>query len=290
MPELPEVETIKRGLNRKAKGKKIKKLWTDHAKMVKGLSFSQLEKEIKNAHIIKVTRRAKNLLLELSNGSSLWIHLKMTGHLLLKPKNPTSKEIEFFEKDKFNAYIHFIFYFTDGSRLDFSDLRKFGKIKLIKARVNEILKNSSKYGLDKIGPEPLLKKFSSQKLQEIISGSNRAIKIVLMDQALIAGIGNIYASEILFSARINPLRRAKTIKWNEIQRLHRSIKKILTKAIKLKGTSVNDYRDLSGEKGNFQKMLKVYQRAGKKCRRCGKVIKRIKQGQRSTFYCPHCQR
>jgi len=106
----------------------------------------------------------------------------------------------------------------------------------------------------------------------------------------ITGIGNIYASEILFSARINPLRRAKTIKWNEIQRLHRSIKKILTKAIKLKGTSVNDYRDLSGEKGNFQKMLKVYQRAGKKCRRCGKVIKRIKQGQRSTFYCPHCQR
>ncbi|MEA3273291.1 MAG: bifunctional DNA-formamidopyrimidine glycosylase/DNA-(apurinic or apyrimidinic site) lyase [Patescibacteria group bacterium] len=290
MPELPEVETIKRGLNRKAKGKKIKKLWTDHAKMVKGLSFSQLEREIKNTRIVKISRRAKNLLLELSNGNSLWIHLKMTGHLLFKSKNPTLKELEFLEKDKFNAYIHFTFYFNDGSQLDFSDLRKFGRIKLIKAKINEILKHPDKYGLAKIGQEPLLKKFSSQKLQEILNGNNRVIKIVLMDQSLIAGIGNIYASEILFNAKINPRRRAETIKQDEVKRLHRSMVNLLTKAIKFKGTSVNDYRSLSGEKGNFQKMLKVYQKTGKKCHRCGKIIKRIKQGQRSTFYCSHCQR
>ncbi len=290
MPELPEVETIKRELNGRIKGKKIKKLWTDHSKMVKGVSFNRLEKEIKEAEIIKITRRAKNLFFELSNGKSLWIHLKMTGHLLFKSKNPTPQELNSLEGDRFNSYIHFIFYFTDGSQIAFSDLRKFGKIRLIKAKTREILKDPKKYGLEENGPEPLLKRFSAEKLEEILQKKNKAIKLVLMDQSLIAGIGNIYASEILFDAKINPIRKANKLTKKEIKKLYVSIKKVLARAVKMKGSSVNDYRDLSGKKGKFQELLKVYGKTGKKCSSCGKIIKRIKQGQRSTFFCPCCQK
>jgi formamidopyrimidine-DNA glycosylase len=290
MPELPEVETIKRELNRKIKGKTLEKLWTDHPKMVRDTSFDKLEKEVQKAKIVKVFRRAKNLFLELSNGKSLWIHLKMTGHLLFKSKNPTLRELNFLEKDRFNSYIHFIFHFTDGSQVAFSDLRKFGRIKLIKAKISEILKDPKKYGLEKNGPEPLSKKFSVQKLREILKKRNKAIKLILMDQSLLAGIGNIYASEILFHAKIKPTRKAGKLTKKEIKKLYISIKKILTRAIKNKGSSVNDYRDLSGKKGKFQNLLKVYGRTGKKCYSCGRIIKRIKQGQRSTFFCPCCQK
>ena len=302
MPELPEVETIKNDLAKKLCGKTIKKIWTDHQKMlgwvkvgeikksVKPLKAKVLEDKIKKTKIVKLGRRAKNLLVELSSEETLWIHLKMTGHLLFKPKKSTKAQPKAFEEDSYNGYIHFIFYFTDGSQLDFSDLRKFARIRLIPGKINKIMKEPEKYGLGKLGPEPLTAEFSLTKLKELLAGKRKPIKLVLMEQPVIAGIGNIYASEILFDAGISPLRLAGELKPAELKKLHQSIIRILKLAVKLRGTSVSDFRDTAGLKGQFGQALQVYKRDGKTCNRCNQSIKRIKQGQRSTFYCPGCQK
>ena len=142
----------------------------------------------------------------------------------------------------------------------------------------------------KLGPEPLSRGFTLEKFQEILEKARGGIKKALMDQEKIAGIGNIYADEILFEAKISPLREAMEIKPAEIKILYQAIKKILTKAIKAKGTSVSDYRRPSGKEGNFQKFLQVYRRAGKPCFRCGEKIQRLKLSGRSAHFCPHCQK
>ena len=287
MPELPEVQTIISDLNKKIKGDVIVDFWSDWKKSIK-MPFDKFGKEIKGKKILNASRIGKNILINLSGGKTIYIHLKMTGHLLVKfpisnfqfPKNKKN----YFD-DKVNQYIHHIFYLKSGRTLEFSDLRKFGKIILFDTNKIEESKEIRSLGIDAMSES-----FTFEKLGEILDGKKTKIKLLLMDQSKIAGIGNIYASEILFEAGILPTRPADKIDKEERKKLYKSIKKVFNKAVELRGTSDSDYRDTSGAPGKFQEVLKVYRRTGKKCQRCGTMVQREKIGQRGTFYCPKCQK
>ncbi len=305
MPELPEVETIKNDLAAKIKGKEIsdvKILWRG-ALNISAKKFVQL---IKNAKILNISRRAKILILTLSNNYSLLVHLKMTGQLLCEsgiknyssfapPSSKTSnghskatadKKSRIIIKNPLYKYARVIFFFTDKSILAFNDLRKFGYVKIIpQGKVQDFI-NSEKFG-----PEPLEKDFTLKKFNEIVKKyPRRRIKQDLMDQAAIAGIGNIYADEICFYAKVSPLKSADKLSDEEIKKLFEGIRKILACAIKLRGTSVDNYVDSTGQKGNYAKELKVYGRENEKCFRCDGKIKRVKLGGRSSYFCPRCQK
>lgn len=266
MPELPEVETIKRQLNKRIKGKKISRVDVGLPKIIFG-------KIAKGAKIIDLFRRGKLLILELSKGNFIVHHLKLTGQLIYK--------------GKINKHTHLIYYFTDKTHLVYNDLRQFGYVKVFKDKesLNQFLEK------EELGPEPLEKDFTFDKFKKLLNQRKRAqIKPLLMNQKFIAGIGNIYASEILFFARVLPTRIVKSLKPKEIEGIYQGIKKILFLAIRVKGTSASDYLDAYGKKGGFMPLAKVYQREKQPCPVCGTKVKRIKIGQRSSFFCPKCQK
>jgi len=290
MPELPEVETTVRGLRKKVLNRTFLDLWTDVPKIIKKpKSFKEFKKTIKNKKIIKVWRRAKNIIIDLSQGYSLLIHQKLTGHLLFgKWEFKNKKWIPVAKgplNDPFNRFIHLIFFLDNKKMLALSDLRKFAKIELWNTK--ELL-NSSEF--KKIGPEPLEKSFSFKKFKERLKNKKGRIKQILMNQEVIAGIGNIYSDEALWKAKIYPLKKVSELKEKELKMLYRTIKDVLKKGIKLGGESISDYRNIEGRKGNFERERSVYRREGKKCPRCSAKIKRIKIGNRSSYFCPKCQK
>jgi len=320
MPELPEVETIVSDLNKKIKGHIVADFWSDWPKAIKGKSLEVFRKEIKGRKILGTRRLGKNIFIDLSGNKTLYIHLKMTGHLLIKFKIQNSKsqtnsirqpadkipnsKLDYFS-DRVNQYVHHIWKLKAKSEklkakektLEFSDVRKFAKIVLDDTEKINNLPEIKKLGVDAMSPQFTLKKFKEilkphprpllNKERGIV---NRSIGIVLMEQELIAGIGNIYRSEILFESGIFPQRKIKSLKNEEKKKIYKNIIKVLKKAIKMRGTSDSDYRDTSGAPGNFQKVMKVYRHTGKKCGKCDTIIKRIILGQRSAFYCPRCQK
>lgn len=274
MPELPEVQTIVLYLASHLVGKKISSV-----EILKPKSFVGKKEEIIGTVIKKVERRAKLIVISLSNNKTLLIHLKMSGQLIYESRITNN------ELNK-NKYKRVVINFTDKSQLIFNDLRIFGWIKVINS-----LKVQGFNGL-KLGPEPFSKEFTVEYLQKVFSKTRRPIKLVLMDQEKIAGIGNIYANEILFDAGIRPDKPAQQLNNLTIKQLRNSILKILKKAIKYKGSSAADeqYIQANGEKGSYQKHFLVYQRDGEKCKRCGGEVKRTKLGGRGTFWCPKCQK
>ncbi|HBB37379.1 MAG TPA: hypothetical protein DEB07_05840 [Candidatus Moranbacteria bacterium] len=287
MPELPEVQTIVDDLNQKIKGDTVIGFWSDWKKSVK-MPLDKFKKGIKDREILAAKRVGKNIFIDLSGGKTIYIHLKMTGHLLVKRKTQSSKrkvkEKDYFD-EKVNQYIHHVFFLKSGRTLEFSDLRKFGKIILADTdKIDEIKEIGS------LGVDAMSQGFTLNKLDEILDNRKTKIKMLLMDQSKIAGIGNIYVSEILFEAGILPSRPADTLSGEERRKLYNAIKKILKKATKLRGTSDSDYRDTAGAPGKFQEVLKVYRRAGKRCSRCDTIVLREKMGQRGTFFCPACQK
>lgn len=278
MPELPEVETIKNQLKNKIKLKTIKKIEVKLSKMVKNTSVVFFKKKVVGTKIKNIERRAKLLIIHLDNGYSLVIHLKLSGQLVYYPRSEQKKE----------KYTHLIYYFSDNSCLCHNDLRQFGYVKLTKT-----INLESFFHQLNLGPEPLAKNFTLKKFKELLNKRpNSKIKPLLMDQSFIAGIGNIYAQEACWGAQILPIRLAKSLKENEIKKLHHCLIKILKEAIKNRGTTVADahYVDAQGKSGKYINRLKVYQRQGKKCFRCRQKIKRIKLGGRGTNYCLGCQR
>jgi len=286
MPELPEVETIVEDLNQKIKGDTIVGFWSDWKKTIR-MPVEKFTREIKGKKILGASRIGKNILINLSGGETIYVHLKMTGHLLVKSKvkSQKSKVGKNYFNEKVNQYIHHIFFLKSGRTLEFSDVRKFGKIILADTdKITEIKEIKS------LGVDAMSNSFTLGKFNEILDAKKTKIKLLLMDQSKIAGIGNIYASEILFEAGILPARPADKLKKGEKIKLYNSIKKILKKAIKLRGTSDSDYRDTAGAPGKFQEVLKVYRRAGKRCPKCDTIIQREKMGQRGTFFCPVCQK
>jgi len=309
MPELPEVQTIVDDLNKKVIGRKITGVWFDAPKLIKKPKAAELEKQIKGLKITGIKRRGKNILIYLdtdkrglktrinadkSGQMLLLVHQKMTGHLLygkwsikkvVGHKSSVTSQIKGIMDDMANGYIHVIFYLDNEWQIAFSDLRKFGKI-IFDSK--EKIENSP--DIAELGLDPFDKQLTFEKFREIILSQKKAIKEVLMDQKLIAGIGNIYSDEILWMAKIHPLTPAKSLKVVQIKLIYASIKKVLTKALKLRGTSISDFRDAFGKLGFYADVRYVYRKEGKPCSRCKTSIKRIKMKSRSAHFCPFCQK
>jgi len=288
MPELPEVETIVRDLNKKIHNQTIKNVVINYSKAILPLSPTTFNRRLKNNQIIKVTRRAKIIIIHLSDNLFLLIHLKMTGQLIYVP---TQGKVIYGGHPQVggglnlpNKYTRIIINFIDGSTLYFNDLRKFGWLKLVeKIKMDAMLKSH--------GPEPLSKHFSETTLKAIFSRYlNRTIKQTLLDQTLLAGLGNIYVDEACFLAKLKPDRKNSTLTKNEIEKLRNSIIAILKLAIKKKGTSAKNYLTASGTPGGFVKYLNVYGRAKDLCHVCNHPIEKIKHAGRGTHFCPQCQK
>ena len=291
MPELPEVETIVRDLNKTGAHKllcaRFINVWTNFPKTIKEPeSFEQFKNKIKGKEIQKIWRRGKNIIFSLSESYFLLIHQKLTGHLLfgrwefregewVAPAGPLAEKV--------NSYIHLLFTLDSGQMLALSDLRKFAKVKLLD---NEKLKKEISF----LGPEPLEKDFAFEKFRRSLEKRKGKIKQVLMNQEIIAGIGNIYSDEILWRAKVHPFKDVSKLTRKELGNIYRSMREILAKAIKLGGESISDFRKISGERGYFDKERRVYQREGEKCSRCGEIIKRVKLAGRSAHFCPKCQK
>jgi formamidopyrimidine-DNA glycosylase len=267
MPELPEIETIKRYLEKDLIGRKIKDV-----KILNKKNFIGDKKKILNSKILKIERQGKMLIFRLNNDLNLVFHLKLTGQLLFL--NPAPESV------LGKKYTRVIFILDKGI-LIFNDARKFGWVKVLDDK-------DSNNKLSKIGKEPFDLNF--KYLKEIFSKTKKPIKIVLMDQEKIAGLGNIYANEVLFLAQIHPLKPANKLKDNEIKNLLSAIKKIIKKAIKLQGTSFRFYVKPDESRGSYQEKFLVYQRKYEKCLRCKSKIKYIKIGGRGSFYCLKCQK
>lgn len=275
MPELPEVQTVVNDLKEGIIGEKIVDFCTDFPKSLKSKSF---EKMVVGEKIIAIERVAKNIIIKLSCGKNIVVHLKMTGKLIYQ-KERVDKKTALQEK-----HTHSVFFFKSGKRLEFNDVRKFGTLQLLSNQ--DLLEKFSKNGID-----PFSKEFTRKNLLELFKKkSNKKIKAALMDQSSISGIGNIYASEILFDAKISPARKISSLLPDEINRIRKSTLKILTKSIRMRGTSVSDYRDSNNKKGMFQNYLKVYKRHGQKCKTCDTIVEKIIIEQRSAFFCSKCQR
>jgi len=302
MPELPEVQTVVSDLNKKIKGDKIVGFWSDLPKSIKNISLEKFTKEIKGRKILGARRIGKNMFIDLLDGKTLYIHLKMTGHLLIKSEirntkfetivNSKNKKLQTknYFSDRVNQYIHHSWTLkTTNQKLktvEFSDVRKFAKIVLVDTDKVLDLPEIKKLGIDAMDP-----KFNLKKFEEILAKrENKPIGIILMEQELIAGIGNIYRSEILFDAGVDPFKKSGKLSKEEIKKIFNSTKKILKKAILMRGTSDSDYRDTAGAPGNFHKVLKVYRKDKQKCQKCATILVRKKMAQRSVFLCPKCQK
>jgi formamidopyrimidine-DNA glycosylase len=266
MPELPEVETIKRELKKAVLGKKILEVCVRHPKVIRQPSVEKFKKELAGAAIKNILRKAKVLILELSNGKSLVIHLKMTGQIIYPGNGKISRVT---------------FKLSDGKILDFNDQRLFAELRLMDDW------QDLKF-IQGLGPEPFA--ITLKQFKEMLSQKKTKIKPLLMDQAFISGIGNLYAAESLFRAGIHPARPATSLTDKEKEILFKEIKDTLQEAIEHRGSSVDQYVQLSGLPGGYVKYHKVYDRQGKPCLRCKTLIKRIALGGRGTYFCPRCQR
>ena len=306
MPELPEVEITVRGLEKTVLGLVIQDVWTDLSTTDKRktdavanpIFFKSFKRKVKNAKIISVERRAKNILINLNNEKTILIHLKMTGHLLygkykfIKKENKWKPDED--ERsplhDPFNRFVHVVFTLSNGKHLAFSDTRKFGKITLLDSKTTHETKH-----LLGIGPEPLDRDFTQEKMKErLLKKPNGKIKTVLMDQTVIAGIGNIYSDEILWRSNIHPERKVSNVQEKEIALIYKEIKETLTKGIDFGGDSMSDYRNIHGLKGEFQLHHEAYRRTHEKCRKknprqggasCNGIITRKVINGRSAHFC-----
>ncbi len=271
MPELPEVETIARGLANAVVGKTIADATVSMAKIAvapPGVSFVET---LRGERIEAVGRRGKFIVVQLGSGRRLTVHLRMTGRLIVQAP----------EVSEPHPYTHIRLAFQDGWRLCFADVRQFGRMRLLGA--DEVWDADG-------GVEPLSEAFTSEAFVSMLDGRRTPIKTFLLDQKHISGVGNIYACEALWEAGIRPNRPAQKVTRPARRRLHGAIIDVLQRSIEARGTSVDDYVDAEGLKGGFQNQLDVYGRLGQPCRRCGKPIVRTVLGQRGTWWCRGCQK
>lgn len=272
MPELPEVETVVRGLRRPLVGQQIVAVEYEKSSVIRTPSPDEFLARVTGQRVLSINRRAKYILCQLEDGI-LAVHLKMTGRLYVAEQPAT-------EESGVDRWVRILFRLANGQTLYFSDARRFGGVFYIHD-IADIAPN--------LGPEPLEDSFTPAVLTERLNGRNRQIKALLLEQSFIAGVGNIYADESLFAAKIHPLRRADTLTKAEIKRLHGTIRDALNSGIKHEGASINWYRKPDGTTGESQDHFAVYDREGEPCLRCGAPIVKIRVAQRGTHFCPHCQ-
>lgn len=270
MPELPEVETIRRSLLARVVGARITGVLVRERRLRKPIA-ADFESRLARRRIEGIDRRGKYLLLALDDGHTLLVHLGMSGSLTIAPADAALE-----------PHDHVRLHLDSGSALTFNDPRRFGLMQL--GRLEALGE------LDNVGVDPLAVEWSAAEWRAAVRGRRLPIKNLLMDQRLLAGIGNIYANEMLYRAGIRPRRRADRLRRQEIERLARAVREILERAVRLGGSSISDFRDGEGRPGYFQMHHAVYDRAGSPCRRCGATIRRIVLSGRSSFYCPDCQK
>lgn len=272
MPELPEVETVCRGLENNIIGKKITSVFISDKKL--RLPFpTNFSTNLKERKIISVRRRARYIIIELEQKLSILVHLGMTGKIIYQTKIP-----------KLTTHDHCLITFSDKTSIIYNDPRRFGLIDLMETnniQNHKMLKN--------LGPEPLSEEFNTKYLHSKLKNKQMNIKTAMMDNEIVVGVGNIYINESLFQTGISPLTAAGSLKLDQLEKLISNIKKILEKAIKLGGSTLRDYVNLHGDVGGFQFNFAVYGREKQKCIVCDGIIKKIKQNGRSSFYCPKCQ-
>ncbi|GAB6273366.1 MAG: bifunctional DNA-formamidopyrimidine glycosylase/DNA-(apurinic or apyrimidinic site) lyase [Peptococcaceae bacterium] len=274
MPELPEVETIKRSLVQKITGLTIREVKIYLPKIIQVPSPDEFQTRLNGKTFLNVNRRGKYLLFYLSAGLVLVVHLKMTGQLIYSPANaPVAR------------HTHAFFNLSNEHRLSFLDLRQFGRLYLVPLKELENMP-----GLKKLGVEPLGEKFFLDIIVQELSRRRTRLKPLLLDQSFIAGIGNIYADEILYRASLHPLRPANALKTQEKELLFKAIQEVLQEGIACRGTTIRDYVDGEGRPGNYQYKLKVHGRTGQVCGRCSQPIVRLRIQGRSAYICPYCQK
>lgn len=295
MPELPEVQTTVDDLNKKIFGRRIVSIWHSSPSQIsilneKKQSFATAVAKLKNLPIRNIDRRGKYILIHLGDEKIVLMHLKLTGRLLVGKwkveKNRTVTRLDRKNNSKdLRDYIRMIFYLNDGRMLGFSDVRRFGRV--IIGNREKILSLS---GIRKMGPEPLDATFTPKKFKEAVTARRKTVKQTLLDQTVIAGIGNIYADETLWRARVHPQKLACNLEKDECVRMFHALRYVLREAIRLRGTSMRDFRDTEGQPGGYRSKLAAYQRDGSPCFRCGTALERIKLGGRSTHFCTRCQK
>jgi len=284
MPELPEVQTIVSQLNQKVLKRTFVDIWTDAPRLIKSGTPAALKKFLKGEKIIEVKRLGKNILFYLDHQKILLIHLKLTGQLLLGQWIKSKEGWKEANVDKPQKFIHLVL-FLNKEALAFSDVRKFGKIEFF---LEKDLANKTELQL---GPDPISPNFTFPVFKKAILGKKSGkVKQVLLDQFVVAGIGNIYSDEILWTAKIHPLTNINSLKTADLKRLYEATKRILNLAVKLRGDSFSDYRDLFGGMGGYDKVKKVYQRDGQACYVCQTKIQSLKVGGRTARFCPKCQK
>ena len=268
MPELPEVETIRRGLEKRILEKKVNRVEINTDRMVKKPSPKRFKEEVEGKNFKQVIRRGKYLILVLSSGKEIVIHLRMTGQLIYG-KRDTKNRVSFL--------------LSNGKYLNLNDSRHLGEIRLVEnwKRVPSIAK---------MGMEPLEGSFTLKVFGEMLNKRKAKIKPLLMNQEFLAGVGNIYAQEALFKARIHPERHAHRLKRDEVELLFSEIKKVLKKAIDYKGSSLSSYVDVEGKRGSFHSRLRVYGRGGEPCVKCKTPLEFVRLAGRGTTFCPKCQK
>ncbi|MDX2163241.1 MAG: bifunctional DNA-formamidopyrimidine glycosylase/DNA-(apurinic or apyrimidinic site) lyase [bacterium] len=271
MPELPEVETVVRGLRAPLIGRTIQSVWCDWGKAVRYPSLTAFEDRLRGQTFRAIERRAKYILCQLDQ-DTLVVHLKMTGRLYVVPDQAVH------ESDR---WVHVRFQLDGGQQLRFSDSRKFGFVALV-TDIGALA--------PALGPEPLTDDFTIDGFTGRLQRHHKSIKALLLDQAFIAGVGNIYADEALHLSKIHPQRPADSLNAAEIDALYRAIRTVLTLGIEREGASVNWYRKPDGTSGDAQNHFAVYDRAGLPCLTCGSAIEKMRVAQRGTHYCPACQR
>jgi formamidopyrimidine-DNA glycosylase len=283
MPELPEVQTTASGLDSLVRGLTITDVWTDYdSPFFKGSEtikdpkfFTLFKKQVRGRTIQNVSRRAKNVLINLDRNLTILVHMKMTGHLLYG---------DYDRSDPYNRYIHFIIYLSNGKNIELSDARKFAKVTLVKTdqfHLSEHLKD--------VGPEPLEKEFTFVEFKKrILLRPSGKIKPVITDQTVVAGVGNIYADESLWRAGIHPESIVFKIPEAQLKKLYTALRSTLSKGIDFGGDSMSDYRNVHGKRGKFQEEHQAYRKTGKKCTfpKCKGYITRIVVAGRGTHFCP----
>ena len=289
MPELPEVEVVKRSLEKKLQNLTIKKVMINDGnlryRVNKDAFFKLIGKKIK-----KIERRSKFLIFKIGKNLFLLVHLGMTGKFFFVDHNKKKYKTSFYyelNKDKDFKHDRIIFFLENNQKLIYNDIRKFGFIKIYKCIDQKKIKH-----LKNLGPEPFDKNLNLNYLRKYILGRKRTIKDILMDQKCIAGLGNIYVNEILFSSKVNPERKVEKLKNSEISKILKNTKEILKDSIKLGGSSIKDFSSSSGKKGVFQQHFKVYGREGEICSNvdCNNRVIRKVISNRASFFCSTCQK
>lgn len=272
MPELPEVETVRRTLEPLIKGKTIKDVTVWYPKIIMG-DAQEVAQQLTGKKVMAVDRYGKYLLIRLNEDLTLVSHLRMEGkYRLVTPDQPKQK------------HEHVQFEFTDGTALRYDDVRKFGRMHLVETGTERVTT-----GIRHLGPEPSSEEFTVNYFKNALAKKKKNIKNTLLDQSVVSGLGNIYVDEVLWKSKIHPLSSANRIPVEQLQVLHDNINQTITQAIKLKGTSVHTFLDAAGDSGQYQNELKVYGHVDDACVRCGATLEKIKVNGRGTTFCPQCQ-